>query len=690
MNKQGIVLPDPNDVLPASLATLSQSDAPQMRLLHQINPTLVTQTTPEGLTAAHIAAMHGHTEALLLLIELQPALESMKDKSGRTPLHLAAGSDQVETLEALCRRNEQSLGLVDNLGHNPVHLAAAFGKVRVLKAIHELDAHWIFSETSSGQTPAHCATIKQDVPVLCALYDLDARTLSQPDHQGRDAWSLANAETKKALERYLLAQKKKPGEQQKNFVAALDLIDEATKLQVMREGVYAAQRYERALELDASLAVLILPSLTQVCQARREDHILNYRNKTAPTDKLLALLGFLHEMTDQNDDDSRYDWLDGGVLRWIQFYLPTWLTGKDRADVDAFVDLLERLLFDKPTDNVRRGGAYLIAQRVCPTVDTLTRDAHIFKTANDLLKLQEQGCANQPEYVMGYLAAAAPFLDIACRFDPDKPHKPDALLGSAVQLNTYLIFRNAVTQFLRSRPTAVAKRFEVEFNNAAAALLNEALVQKGLAPMPGVAQRTQIMYASTVMGVFREHPNFIASIADEISGQKPHQALRRVVLESEFAPLWQARLGQQAQYETVCEPFRALDQALQGNEKPQDVRQLFFRDARSFFCTLLNDHPKGTFLKLEQVLEGHHKLSLFKKLENALTALESSDLNDGLFLALNEVAQIGQRLHTQALTWRLSEQVLQLKEPAPTFQRINTRAAAPLRGSPPKEPSLGR
>jgi ankyrin repeat protein len=64
-----------------------------------------------GYTPLHVAAQHGHPEALQLLLRLRPELVDAKDRNGSTSLHWACAQRHTEAVLALLQSHAH-VGLI--------------------------------------------------------------------------------------------------------------------------------------------------------------------------------------------------------------------------------------------------------------------------------------------------------------------------------------------------------------------------------------------------------------------------------------------------------------------------------------------------------------------------------------------------------------------------------------------------
>jgi hypothetical protein len=128
-----------------------------------------TARTCHGWSPVHIAAAHGHPEAVALLGELGADLE-VEDKSGARPLHSAAASGHANVVRVLAASGV-SLDAVTMDGATAAYVAAGNGCDGVVRLLGELGADMNLA-TTDGWTPAQIAHEMGHTKVLHALSEL--------------------------------------------------------------------------------------------------------------------------------------------------------------------------------------------------------------------------------------------------------------------------------------------------------------------------------------------------------------------------------------------------------------------------------------------------------------------------------------------------------------------------------------
>lgn len=103
-----------------------------------------------GCTALHLAAAHGHSEAVQVLLAAG-ANRDAHDGCGRTALHLAAtaGGDVVDMLWQAC----DTLTLPTSDGYNMLHFACHGGDIRVVQRLLGTQDVDVNQAAANGRTP---------------------------------------------------------------------------------------------------------------------------------------------------------------------------------------------------------------------------------------------------------------------------------------------------------------------------------------------------------------------------------------------------------------------------------------------------------------------------------------------------------------------------------------------------------
>jgi alpha-tubulin suppressor-like RCC1 family protein len=112
---------------------------------------LVKLRAHDGLTALHIAAVHGRLEAVKVLKDTE--LLSLQTKSGLTALHIAAQYGPLEAVKVL--KDTELLSLQTQSGLTALHIAALHGRLEAVKVLK--DTELLSLQTKSGLTALHIA-----------------------------------------------------------------------------------------------------------------------------------------------------------------------------------------------------------------------------------------------------------------------------------------------------------------------------------------------------------------------------------------------------------------------------------------------------------------------------------------------------------------------------------------------------
>uniref|UniRef100_A0A914X7S8 Uncharacterized protein n=1 Tax=Plectus sambesii TaxID=2011161 RepID=A0A914X7S8_9BILA len=93
-----------------------------------------------GYTALHLAALHGHADAVLTLIEADASLLTARDRRGCLPLHLAAWNGHLPAVEALLNADRSTVDIVNNAKESSLHFASQHGHAKVVSALLQRQA----------------------------------------------------------------------------------------------------------------------------------------------------------------------------------------------------------------------------------------------------------------------------------------------------------------------------------------------------------------------------------------------------------------------------------------------------------------------------------------------------------------------------------------------------------------------
>ena len=126
-------------------------------------------TDKNGRTPLHLAAFHGHQNALLLLLNATKVNANARDTSGMTPLHFSAGHGFESCTKALLYNAEhQSYPLqvsIQNFkGDTPLHLACKNGFLNIVKLLLEYGASKSV-KNQNGEYPRNVAH-NQEIKML--------------------------------------------------------------------------------------------------------------------------------------------------------------------------------------------------------------------------------------------------------------------------------------------------------------------------------------------------------------------------------------------------------------------------------------------------------------------------------------------------------------------------------------------
>ncbi|PNH09085.1 Katanin p80 WD40-containing subunit B1 [Tetrabaena socialis] len=199
----------PEEALPLHLAAACNHTAAVEELVrHEIQARgfraaqeVLLRPNAAGLTALHVAAMHGSADAAQRLLHLVFPVDT-RGPVGRTALHLAAMRGYAPLIHMLLKHmTPLQRELPDAEGFSAMHLAAASGCVPGARALGAggcgVDARAVRTpaapEGCEGWTPLHCAVRCGDVAAVAALVgELGADPFAR-DARGRAPGDLAVA-----------------------------------------------------------------------------------------------------------------------------------------------------------------------------------------------------------------------------------------------------------------------------------------------------------------------------------------------------------------------------------------------------------------------------------------------------------------------------------------------------------------
>lgn len=160
-------------------------------------------SSPEWLTAAHVAASRGSVDGLNTLIN-EGADLTQQDIQGRTPLHIAAMSGNVEIFKLLAEKYVElnvDLNIKDIEQKTPAHYAAQYNHVDVMQTLASMKAD-LHAKDINGDTPAHIAANSNNAEVITVLHNANVN-LNEKNNKGETPAHIAarsnNAEVITAL-----------------------------------------------------------------------------------------------------------------------------------------------------------------------------------------------------------------------------------------------------------------------------------------------------------------------------------------------------------------------------------------------------------------------------------------------------------------------------------------------------------
>ena len=129
--------------------------------------TLLTIQNDFGLTAAHVAALSGHTSCLVLLL-LSP---NVPCNSGLYPIHYACKYGHVDCVAELINSDNSNKNIKDatDCCWTPLHYAAYFGRIKVIEYLMNNCGVDVNTVGSIGDSPLQCAIVSNHDEALIEL-----------------------------------------------------------------------------------------------------------------------------------------------------------------------------------------------------------------------------------------------------------------------------------------------------------------------------------------------------------------------------------------------------------------------------------------------------------------------------------------------------------------------------------------
>ncbi|MCP9263408.1 hypothetical protein DINM_006210 [Dirofilaria immitis] len=121
-----------------------------------------------GMTAAHWAALNGHSNIIRLLFDGGTDLKS-RDQQMRTVLHYAAVSGDLESVKFVLENTSISINSQCAAGYTPLHYAVLNGRSRVAETLISNGANPFLASYSNGFIPLHIAAGFTEGTLCCDL-----------------------------------------------------------------------------------------------------------------------------------------------------------------------------------------------------------------------------------------------------------------------------------------------------------------------------------------------------------------------------------------------------------------------------------------------------------------------------------------------------------------------------------------
>jgi len=127
-----------------------------------------------GRTALHLAATHGHEEAVAQLLAASPKALGATDMEGMTALHWAAREGHEEVVaELLAVAKPRSIDRVDSHGMNALHWAARKGRTQIAVLLLAVRPQLAYSIDRRGNSILHFAIESRREELVARLWKMD-------------------------------------------------------------------------------------------------------------------------------------------------------------------------------------------------------------------------------------------------------------------------------------------------------------------------------------------------------------------------------------------------------------------------------------------------------------------------------------------------------------------------------------
>ena len=165
--------PDSNDEMsqkPLHLAAANDHTA-VVKLFLDDRPSLVSATTKNGNSLAHLAALKGSVDVLNMMFEIDKTLvtQSKNRFTDNSPLHLATEGGHVDAVR-LMLQNGVSPADENKEGFNPVHIAARCGHANIFDIFAKFGVTMKNPSSVIGMTALHIAAYFGEEEITRALF----------------------------------------------------------------------------------------------------------------------------------------------------------------------------------------------------------------------------------------------------------------------------------------------------------------------------------------------------------------------------------------------------------------------------------------------------------------------------------------------------------------------------------------
>ena len=106
---------------------------PVLRYIAERDPDLIMRKGALGVSPGHLAAIHGHLDAVRFIASASPLALRARDRNGSTLAHYAAQHGHADIVAFAHAHRPDALADMNNAFETPTHLAATAGRTAALE-----------------------------------------------------------------------------------------------------------------------------------------------------------------------------------------------------------------------------------------------------------------------------------------------------------------------------------------------------------------------------------------------------------------------------------------------------------------------------------------------------------------------------------------------------------------------------